>query len=529
MLSQWLQAHRRSILFLLSLLVIGGLVAAWQMPVALFPHINFPRIVVHLDAGDRTADQTALQVTQPIENAVRSVPGVRNIRSTSSRGEAEISLNFEWGLDMLAAKMQVESAINQALPQLPSGTEFTVAREDPTIFPSVAYTLTSDSLSIGALRDIAKFQVRPVLSAVKGVARVEIMGGSDDEIQISVDPARLNARGLALADVSKAVAAANNVAAVGHMEDHFKLYLVIANNQLHRLDELNGIVLQKGTNGVVRLGDVATAAWGTVPSWTKVTADGREAVIFEVHQQPDGNTVQIAQDVQARLDAMAKQLPAGVRVARWYDESDLVISSAKSVRDAVLIGVVLACVVLLIFLRNIKTTLIAIICVPASLAATVLLLKILHMSFNIMTLGGMAASVGLIIDDAIVMVEHVVRRLRGHTGPHHGVVLKAAAEFTRPLAGSSACTIVIFAPLAFLSGVTGAFFKALSLTMAVSLILSFLISLLAVPLLADHLLNEKDAAQKEGGRVTDWLHRVPLSATDRAKIASGNARRILKL
>ncbi len=503
----WMQAHRRSVLFLLGLLVLGGIAAAWTLPVALFPHVDFPRIVVSLDAGDRPAERMTVEVTMPVEEAVRSVPGLRSLRSNSSRGSSEISINFDWGQDMISAMLQVESAINQTLSALPAGTKFEVRRMDPTVFPTVAYSLTSEKQSLTTLRDIAYYQLRPLLSTVAGVAKVAVLGGTEAEYRVTVDPARLEAHGLTLDDVAKALSAANTISAVGKLEDHYKLYLALADSRFLTADQLGETVLKKGPAGLLRVEDVATVELGTVPQWKRVTADGRDAVIFQVYQQPDANTVQIAADVRAKLRDYAGQLPHGVKLASWYDQSELIVASADSVRDAVFIGVLLAGAVLLLFLRNGKITLIAMVCVPATLAATVLLLKVLHSSFNIMTLGGMAAAVGLIIDDAIVMVEHVVRRLRGVHGAHHGRVWAAAAEFTRPLVGSSLSTIVIFAPLAFLSGVTGAFFKALSLTMAASLVISFLIAWLAVPILADHFLGEKDAEQEEGGKLTEKFHR----------------------
>ncbi|MDB6113500.1 MAG: acrB 2 [Lacunisphaera sp.] len=503
----WMQAHRRSVLFLLALLVVGGGVATWTLPVALFPHVEFPRIVVSLDAGDRPAERMTVEVTMPVEEAVRSVPGLRSLRSNSSRGSSEISINFDWGQDMISAMLQVESAINQTLSALPAGTKFEVRRMDPTVFPTVAYTLTSEKQSLTTLRDVAYYQLRPLLSTVPGVAKVAVLGGTEAEYQVTIDPARLEAHGLTLDDVAKALSAANTISAVGRLEEHYKLYLVLADSRFLSADQIGETILLKGPAGLLRVEDVATVELGTVPQWTRVTADGRDAVIFQVYQQPDANTVQISRDVQAKLKDYAGQLPRGVKIANWYDQSELIVASAVSVRDAVFIGVLLAGVVLLVFLRNGKITLIAMVCVPATLAATVLLLKLLHSSFNIMTLGGMAAAVGLIIDDAIVMVEHIVRRLRGGSGAHHGRVWSAAAEFTRPLVGSSFSTIVIFAPLAFLSGVTGAFFKALSLTMAASLVISFLIAWLAVPILADHFLDEKDANHKEGGKLTEKFHR----------------------
>jgi CzcA family heavy metal efflux pump len=501
-----MQAHRRSVLFLLALLALAGLVMTWSLPVALFPHVDFPRIVISLDAGDRPAERMTTEVTMPVESAVRSVPGLRSIRSTSSRGSAEISVNFDWGADMISAMLQVESAVNQTLGELPAGTRFDVRRMDPTVFPSIAYSLISAKHSLVELRDIGYYQLRPLLSTVTGVAKVEVFGGAEAEYRVTIDPARLEAHGLTLADVSKALSAANTISAVGRLEDHYKLYLALVDNRVGDAAQLGETVLQKGPAGLVRVSDVAQVTLGTVPQWTRVTADGRDAVIFQVYQQPDGNTVQIARDVRAKLAAYRAQLAPDIKIANWYDQSELIVDSATSVRDAVFIGILLAGAVLLLFLRNGKITLIAMVCVPVVLAATVLLLKVLHSSFNIMTLGGMAAAVGLIIDDAIVMVEHIVRRLRGHSGQHRGLVWSAAGEFTVPLVASSCSTIIIFAPLAFLSGVTGAFFKALSLTMAASLVISFLVAWLAVPILADHFLGEKDANQEEGGKFTAKVH-----------------------
>jgi CzcA family heavy metal efflux pump len=504
---QWMQGHRRSILFLLVLLSLSGLLAAFKLPVTLFPTVDFPRVVVSLDAGDRPADLMMLAVTQPVEEAVRRVPGVRDVRSTTSRGTAEVSISFDWGIDMGLATSQINQAITQILPTLPPGIKLTTKRMDPTVFPILAYSLTSSNQSQTALYDLARYQLRPLLSSVNGVARIEVMGGAQEEYQVTVDPARLMTYGLTLSDVAQALSAANVVTAVGRLEDHYKLYLAIADTRLKSLRQISDTILKSGNNGIVRLEDVAQVSDGVVPQWIKVNADGRAAVLFQIYQQPGSNSVQIARDVEAKLAAYRAQLPPGVKLANWYDQSVLVTDSAASVRDAILIGTGLAVLVLFAFLRNLKITLIAAIVVPTVLAATVVLLYVLGMSFNIMTLGGMAAAVGLIIDDAIVMIEHIVRRLRGAEGEPHGRVLAAAMEFMRPLAGSSASTIIIFLPLAFLTGVTGAFFKALSLTMASGLIISFFVTSLAVPLLADHFLNEKDANQKEGGRLTEWMHR----------------------
>ncbi|MDY0331514.1 MAG: efflux RND transporter permease subunit [Thiomonas sp.] len=512
--SVWLQRHRRSVLFLLALLAAGGVFAAFKLPVGLFPNVDFPRVVVSADAGDRPASQMMLQVTQPLEQAVRRVPGVVDVRSTTSRGTADISVSFDWGTPMALAAVQVNEAVTQILPQLPPGTRVASKRMDPTVDPVIAYSLTSRSLTPTQLYDLAEFQLRPLLSSIGGVARVQIQGGAREEYHVTLNPLKLQALGLALQDVNNAVSAANGVQAVGHLQDRYKLLLALADSRLHDAAQIGDIVLRAGPDGVVRLRDVARISPSTVPQWTRITADGKDAVLLNIYQQPGGNTVQIARHVR---ELLAKTpLPPGVHLANWYDQSILVVDSAASVRDAILIGVALAGLVLLLFLRSLKITLIAMITVPAVLAATVVLLYALGMSFNIMTLGGMAAAVGLVIDDAIVMSEHIVRRLshlRKQDGAQarHSGILHAAMEYLRPLAGSSASTVVIFLPLAFLSGVTGAFFKALSLTMAAALVISFFVAWLAVPLLADKLLSARDIereAQREQGR---WLSAVQRS------------------
>jgi CzcA family heavy metal efflux pump len=504
--SGWVQAHRRSILFLMAMLAAAGIFAALNLPVSLFPTVDFPRAVVSLDAGDRPAQQMEMQVTRPVENAVRRVPGVVDVRSLTSRGTADVSINFNWGLDMASATLQVNAAIAQIMSQLPPGTRVLTRRMDPTVFPIIAYSLTSSTTSSTQLRDLAEYQLRPLLSSVTGVSQVQVLGGAVEEYRVVVDPVRLQAYSLGLDDVARALSGANVITAVGRLEDHYKLYLLVSDTRLQNVDQMRHTILTTGTNGIVELEDVANVEQNIEPQWTRVTADGKDAVLFSVYQQPGSNSVQIAADVKAQLDAYRSRLPPGVTIANWYDQSQLVTASASSVRDAILIGIGLAALVLWLFLRNLKITLIAIMVVPTVLASTVVLLSVLGMSFNIMTLGGMAAAVGLIVDDAIVMIEHIVRRLRGAEAHSKEQVMNAAREFVRPLAGSSASTLVIFAPLAFLSGVTGAFFKALSITMAAGLFISFLITWLAVPILADRLLTEKDANQKEGGRITTWLH-----------------------
>jgi CzcA family heavy metal efflux pump len=495
-----MQRHRRSLLFLAFMLAVGGIASAFFMPVALFPDVAFPRVQMSLDAGDRPADQMAIQVTTPVEVAVRRVRGVRDVKSTTSRGSAQIEVSFDWGFDMNAALQEINGAASQVLAQLPAGTQLSTRRMDPTTFPELGFSLRSHTLSPSDLHDLAQYRLRPLLGSITGVANVDVQGGDAAEFHADVDPRKLRAQDLSLADVTTAVSHAATIQAMGRVSDHYKLYLLLADNQPTTLAALGDIVVRASPGGVIRLKDVARVSLGHVPQWIRVNADGQNAVLLQVYQQPGGNSVQIARDVRQRLADYAPQLPAGVHIANWYDQTQLVTAAASSVRDAILIGIVLAGLVLFVFLRNTRVILIALIVVPTVLAITVLLLSVLGMSFNMMTLGGMAAAVGLIIDDIIVMLEHIMRRVAGSAGEIHQRVAEAAWEFTRPLTGSSAATIVIFLPLAFLTGVTGAFFKALSLTMASALIISYLLAWVAVPLLAERFLDRKHLAEPAQGR-----------------------------
>lgn len=504
----WASRHARSVLFLLVALAIGGVFAAWTLPVSLFPKVNFPRVRVDLEAGERPAERMVVEVTRPVEEELRSIPGVRAVESNSSRGSAQVLLTFDWGDDITADMLQAESRVNKILSSLPPGTTFDVRRMDPTFFPVISYSITSDSRSMIELRDLADYQLRPMLSTVTGVAKVGVNGGDVEEYRVVLDLAKLRAHDLAPSDVATALSAANVLTAVGRLEDRDKLYLAVTDTRFKNTGEVASTVLRSGTGGgVIRLRDVAQVRREAAPQYIRSTADGRNAVLFDVYQQPGGNTVEIARNIRDMLASEQKRLPPDIKIANWYDQSDLIVASASSVRDAGIIGVFLAALVLLLFLRDWKMTLIAAIAVPLVLAITALLLYVLNQSFNIMTLGGMAAAVGLIIDDAIVMAEHIVRRLRAARGADaRAAVLHATDEFTRPLAGSSLSTIVIHIPPAFMIGVAGAFFASLSLSMASSLIISFFVAWLAIPVLAAVWLSGRDAERSEGGELTRQVH-----------------------
>ncbi|MGH8091084.1 MAG: efflux RND transporter permease subunit, partial [Rudaea sp.] len=497
MTGAWLTRHQRSILLLILILAAGGIAAAWNLPVALFPQMDFPRVVIAIDAGDRPIERMEAEITRPLERVLRGVPEVQRVRSTTSRGSAEIALTFPWGANMAQALLQVQSAMNGALPSLPPGVSFFAQRRDPTVFPCLGLTLTSATRDPVALRDFATLDLAPALSAVSGVADIEVLGGRTGEFQVLLDPARLRAHGLAAADVTQALNAGNAVDAVGRIEDRYRLYLTIADSRLRGVDDIRHTVVKTVNGQPITIADLGSVQLGQQPEWTRVTANGGDAVLINIRQQRGANTVALVRDVRTRLAQLRTQIPSDIRVGTYYDQSELIVASADSVRDAILIGALFAALILFMFLRSARVTLIAAMTLPVVIAITVLLLHVFGMSFNIMTLGGMAAAVGLIVDDAVVMIEHIMRRAGAERAAGDATVLRAAQEMLRPLTGSSLATIVVFAPLAFLGGVAGGFFKALALTMACGLAVSWALAALALPLVAARLIRVDDAQRME--------------------------------
>lgn len=513
---QVLRAHYRSFFFLLFLLVLTGAVIASYLPVALLPPVSFPKIRVSLETASKPINLTNIELTTPVESIVRQVPGVQGVRSRTSRGKADISIDFGWGVDMERAALQISSAIAQISSSLPSDLQLTVTRMNPTSFPILGYSLVSNTLSPTALYDLARYQLMPLFLDVSGVADVQVLGGAIEEYHVLIDPIKLKAVGLALSDVDAMLTASNLVNEVGRLDQHYQLNLLVAGFQVKTLDQLQNLVLKGTGHHLIYLRDVAIVESAQTPQWISVTADGKDAVIIQVLQQPNSNSLQITHAIESKIDAFRKRAPQGVVISSWYDQSQLVKESASHVGRALIIGVVLAAGVLLVALGSFKIATIVLIVIPAVLLMTVIAMYLLNINFNMMSLGGLAAGIGLMLDDVIVVAEYIVRRVRMKRDITPNTIWQAAADFLPSLAGTSAATVVILMPLAFLGNVTGAFFQTLSLTMASGLVISFLAAWLAVPMLASFLLTKRDAEAKDEGSTitslqtsyTKWMTKI---------------------
>jgi CzcA family heavy metal efflux pump len=484
----------RAILVMVALLCAAGIYAAWQLPVAILPSTDFPRIVIIVDNGEAPASQTLVSVTRPIEEAMNGVPGIAKIKSKTARGSSEISLYFDWNVNIVQTLQFVQARMSQLSSTLPPTAQIrNVERLTFAVFPVTGYSLTSDKRDQATLRDIATYVIRPQLARLPGVAIVGVAGGKSREFHVVVDPDRLAAHNVSAQQVTDAIKASNIIESPGLIDENHQLELALISGQARKPDDLNNIVVATVNNAPVTIADVATVTGGVEPEYTMVSADGHPAALVNVNRQPDANTVAVVDEVRKTLASMRGQIPSDVHVAAYYDQSLLVRDSISSVRDAIIIGLLLSVVILYAFLRNWGTTFVAILVIPVTILVTFLAMWLAHLSFDLMTLGGVAAAIGLVIDDAIVVVENIYTHMnRGQT--RREAVKSAVSEITAPIIGSTITPVVVFLPLTILTGVTGVFFRSLALTMSVALLTSLVLALGFTPVLAERFIRPKRRA-----------------------------------
>ncbi len=508
--SYWLARSVRTILFLAVALTAAGIYAFLKTPISVFPETNFPRVVIGVDNGVMPVEQMQVTITKPIEDAVNSVPGLTTVRSTTSRGSAEVSLFFDWSVDMFRTLQLVDAALSKVQQSLPATAKLTTNRLTFATFPILGYALTSDTISQSQLWELATYTLKPPLNRVDGVSTVVVQGGAVPEFHVVPNMAKMQAAGVTVLDLTSSIQAANIIDSPGLYQQDHQLILALVGSQAHDIDGLKQLTVKTTTGGApVRVGDLAEVVSATMPVYTLVRSDGKPAVLLNITRQPSSNTVAVADGVEAQVETLRSKLPAGVHMVPFYDQSIIVRESIRSVRDAILIGLVLACVILYLFLRDWRSSLIAGLVIPVTVAATVLVLWLIGQSFNLMTLGGLAAAIGLVIDDAIVVVENIV--LHRNSGENRvDAVRKALHEIAHPLIGSTITPVVVFLPLIAVTGVTGSFFRALAVTMTVSLLTSLLLAVTFTPGLALLVLGQPPAlaegaaglpAHEEHGRV----------------------------
>ncbi len=464
---------------LLALLSAAGIYAALRLPVSIFPSVTFPIVKVIADVGDEPAARMMPTVTRPLEEAILRVPGVQLVRSTTSRGSTEISAEFDWGTDMQVALQRVQAEGERVRPDLPPDARIEVEWMNTAIFPIEGYALTSHTRSQAELWDLAEFTLKPALMRITGVAQVQVQGGRRREFEVWLDPNRLAGRRLAVSDVVEAVRKSHAVLSAGLTEQNHELYLALVDGRAHDLETLSQIAVPVAGAPPATLAELGELRTADEVSYIRTTANGAAAVLLNIIRQPSANTVTIADGVQRLLRDNPALLPPDVQWTTFYDQARFVTDSVRGTRDAIVIGVVLAAAVLLAFLRDRRITLVAVAAIPFTVALVGLALAVTGQTVNLMTLAGIAAAIGLIADDAIVVTEHVERhRAEGRSDDPAD---SAVRELLPALIGSSLSTIVILLPFALLAGLVGAFFKPLALTMALALVASFALSVLLVP------------------------------------------------
>ena len=505
----WLSRSTRTIFFFAAVLTLAGVYLALQVPISVFPETNFPRVVIGVDNGVMPVEQMQVTITKPIEDAVNSVPGLETVRSTTSRGSAEVSLFFSWNQDMYRSLQLVDAALSKVEQTLPPTARITTNRLTFATFPILGYSLTSDTISQTRLWEIATYDLKPPLNRVSGVSVVTVQGGQVPEFHVVPNMALLAADGVTITDLVNAIQASNIVDSPGLYEANHQLILGLVGAQVHNADQLRQLVVKTTPAGApVRVADVAAVEQATMPVYTTVTANGKSAVLLTIARQPASNTVAVADAVAAEVAQLRQKLPPGVKLEPFYDQSQLVRDAISSVRDAIFIGLILACIILFLFLRDWTSSLVAGLVIPVTIAVTVLVLWAIGQSFNLMTLGGLAAAIGLVIDDAIVVVENIV--MHRDAGEHRvNAVRKALGEITTPLIGSTITPVVVFLPLVAVTGVTGSFFRALAITMTAALLTSLLLALTWTPGLSLALLREhRGHAAGDGHSAGRFLTRI---------------------
>jgi len=478
-------SHKNPVAVVLFIILAAGIFSYSKMQSSLFPEVTFPKIKVIAENGLQPVSKMMITVTKPLENAIKRVPGLENIRSITSRGSCEISAFMSWKEDIDLSKQQVESSINQIKDELPAGTTITVEKMNPSILPVIGYVIDGKGRSNIEINQIANYIVKPFLSQVPGVSEIRVIGGKTKEFQIELEPQKMSALSVTPSMINTAIGQSNFISSNGYLNDYNRMYLTVTDANVKNLNELQNLVISNNGKRVLHLQDIANVKIAEQTEYVRVNANGKSAVLIAVIKQPNANLIDITQGVEKKIAELNKTiLPHGVLVSPYYVQADFVNESIRSVSDSLWIGLVLAIIVCVIFLRSVKSSAVILITIPLTISLTLLSLYLLGYTFNIMTLGAIAASIGLIIDDAIVVVEQIHRTHEEHPETPTKELLSKSVNYLLPaMIGSSISTIVIFFPFVLLSGVAGAYFKILANTMMITLICSFLVTWIGLPVI----------------------------------------------
>ena len=475
-------SHKNPLTVVLVLIILGGGFAFSKMQSSLFPEITFPKIKVIADGSLQPVDKMMISVTRPLENAIKQIPDLKSIRSTTSRGSCEISAYINWKADVDLSQQRIEARIAEIRNTLPADLSISVEKMNPSILPVMGYTLESHSKSPIELKQLAVYTIKPFLSQVDGVSSVRIIGGKSKEYWLLMDAAKMSSLGITPDVISNALAATNFIKSNGFLSDYRYLYLTVTDATVKSIDDLRNIVVKNDGKRIVYLKDVVDVQIREGVEYIRINANGHDGILVAIVKQPNSNLVAISADMEKKIGELQKILPKDVTIQPYYVQADFVKDSIKSVSDSLWIGLLLAIIVAIIFLRSFKASATILITIPVTLGLTMIVLYAIGYTFNIMTLGAIAAALGLIIDDAIVVVEQIHRTQEEHPKEYITNVVQKAIKYLFPaMVGSSISTIVIFIPFILMSGVAGAYFKVMTDTMIITLLCSFFVTWIGLP------------------------------------------------
>ncbi len=479
------------------LIILGGFFVYSKMQTSLFPEITFPKIKIIADAGQQPINKMMITVTKPLENAIKKVQDLKTVRSTTSRGSCEISAFMDWKADVDMSKTRIEEQISQIQNNLPANVQITVEKMNPSILPVIGYAIEGSGKSAIELKKLANFTIKPFLSQIEGVSEIRIIGGKEKEYWLALDFNKMSALGISPSAITQVLNQTNFIKSNGYLSDYRYLYLTITDAQVDKKEELENLVISNNGKGIVTLKDISNVEIREAKEYIKVNANGKESILVAVIKQPNANLIALTDAMNSKLTVLKKILPSGIKITPYYQQATFVNDAVKSVTDSLLIGLLLAIIVAVLFLKSAKASATILIIIPVTLGLTLMVLYLTGNTFNIMTLGAIAAALGLIIDDAIVVVEQIHRTHEEHPDePTVSLVQKAIHYLFPAMVGSSISTIVIFIPFVLMSGVAGSYFKVLTDTMIITLVCSFFVTWLLLPVVY-LLLSKNDNATNE--------------------------------
>ncbi|MEI6586697.1 MAG: efflux RND transporter permease subunit [Sediminibacterium sp.] len=480
----FLSSHKNPISVLVVIIILGGFFSYSKLQTALFPEITFPKIKIIADAGQLPVKKMMKTVTRQLENAVKQVPNLQRIRSTTSRGTCEISAYMDWSADIDISQQRIESKINEIKNTLPPDVQITVERMNPSILPITGFSLESKTRSPIEMKLLALYTIKPFLSQVEGVSEIRVIGGKSKEYWVVLDIQKMSTLGITPDMLNIALSQTNFIKSNGYLSDYRLLYLTITDAAITSKEQLGNIVLSNNGKRIVLLKDIADVQIQEAKEYIKINANGKEGILLAVIKQPNANLVELSNKMDEKLQALKKIIPKDVTIQPFYVQADFVRDSIKSVTDSLFVGLGLAILVAILFLRSLKASTVILITIPVILCLSVICLYAMGQTLNIMTLGALAAAIGLIIDDAIVVVEQIHRTHEENPDEPSNSVVKKAIHYLFPaMVGSSLSTIVIFVPFVLMSGVAGAYFKVMTNTMIITLICSFFVTWIMLPII----------------------------------------------